>query len=92
MFSIFPWENNIKPYFVNEEGFEWYIDEEMTEYARKKDPRNGNEGLKGVVCFFVKKGDFITRTLIDEHQHILHDDQSLEGMATKIDLLKFALK
>ncbi|GJQ43686.1 MAG: hypothetical protein JETCAE03_31840 [Ignavibacteriaceae bacterium] len=91
-FKFFPWENDKQPDFVNEDGFEWYIDKDMTKYAREKDERNGNPGLKNVACFFVKKDEMVTRVLIDHKQRILHEDTALDGMATKIDILKFALQ
>jgi hypothetical protein len=86
-FYKFPWEKGIKPYFINPEGFEWYIDEELTEYA-KKDLHN-HKGLKNVVGFYVKKGNDITRVLIDNKQRVLSEDQTLDGMYTKVDILKF---
>lgn len=91
-FKFFPWENDKQPDFVNEEGFEWYIDKDMTKYARQTDERNGNPGLKNVACFFVKKDEMVTRVLIDDQQRVLHEDTALDGMATKIDILKFALR
>ena len=78
---LFPWDKNEKPYFSND-GFDWYVDDFMTKYARKK--------LKDVVCFYVKKGDVIKRVLIDNKQNILHEDTTMDGMACKIDFLKLA--
>lgn len=66
--TSFPWENNEKPYFVNEQGFEWYIDKETTNYAKP---------LK-VVCFFCKKKEFMTRVLLNENGDEIYSDTSLE--------------
>ena len=49
---------------------------------------NANEGLKGAICFFVKKGDMITRILMNDDQHIMIEEASLEKMGAKIDILK----
>lgn len=86
-YKFFPWDRGEKPYFVNEEGFEWYIDKDCTEWA-KRDMANGNKGLKNVGCFFVKKGDDVHRVLINDKQQILHSATSMEGMCVKIDMLK----
>lgn len=85
-FSIFPWDKGEKPYFVNDEGFEWYVDKGMTKWAR--DDRAGSDGLKGVVCFYVKKKDHVTRILINDKQEILKESQGLEDMAAFIDILR----
>lgn len=87
MLKIFPWENDVKPYFVNEEGFEWYLDDDTNKWLRK-DMVNGVKGIKDHACFFVKKGDDITRVLIDSKQNIIKDDKNWEGMLAFIDILK----
>lgn len=85
--KYFPWEFGEKPYFINNEGFEWYLDKDMTRYAREI--RNEQEGLADVAAFFVKNGEQIERVLINNAQQILHSDTTLEGMAVKIDALRF---
>ena len=35
MEDTFPWNNYKKPDFVNEDGFEWYIDKETTTYKHE---------------------------------------------------------
>jgi hypothetical protein len=86
--NFYPWQKGEKPYFVNPEGFEWYIDKGGTEYATKD---SGNlKGLKNVMCFYVKKNDIIKIVLIDNKQNILAESTSLEGIGIKIDILKIA--
>ena len=86
--NIFPWDNKgEKPYNINEEGWEWWVDINMTEYATKKNVLNNTRPLKAA-CFFLRKGDFFTRVLIGPNQLILHEDTTLEGMACKIDWLR----
>jgi len=84
--ELFPWNSGEKPYFVNEEGFEWYIDKSTTDWCKRYMP-NGCEPL-AAACFFVKKEDQITRVLINDKQQIIAEDTSLEGMAVKIDQLR----
>jgi hypothetical protein len=87
IFNFYPWENGIKPVFVNAEGFEWYLDKDTTDWATK-DTDNGIKGLVGVACFLVKKGDDINRVMINDKQQMLLDDKNLEQMCVKIDLMK----
>jgi hypothetical protein len=90
MLGEFPWDNNGKPILVNEKGYEFYIDKDMTDYA-KQDDINGNKGLIGIICYYMKKGDYITRMLVDNKtQTPLHLDQTMEGMACYIDFMKIA--
>jgi len=87
---LFPWDDkDAKPYFVNPEGFEWWIDKDCTQWAHK-DMANGNKGLKNMACFFIRKdGKVIERALINDKQQLVYNSQSLDGMCTYIDVLKF---
>jgi hypothetical protein len=84
--SIFPWQNGEKPDFINEEGFEWYVDKELTKYGREQ--RDKLKPLKAICFYVTKEGKLLSRVLIDENQNVLHDDATLEGMAAKIDFLR----
>lgn len=85
-FKFYPWEKGEIPYFVNEEGYEWYVEKNLTKYARED--HNGHKGLKNVVCFLLRKDDYVTRIIIDENQNILGESPSLEEISGKIDTLK----
>lgn len=88
--KFFPWEYDIPPDFVNEEGFEWYLDE-ITNQWLAKDMRNGVKGIKNMRCFFVRKnGIVITRVLIDDKQNIIYEHTNWELMLSHIDILKLA--
>ena len=85
---MFPWdEEGAKPYFVNNDGFEWWLDKSMTKYALE-DSTIGNPGLKDVFCFYVKKGDDISRVLINNKHQVLYETSTLDQMAAHIDILK----
>jgi hypothetical protein len=90
----FPWEAGEKPYFVNDDGFEWYIDKDSTKYCYADMADGTKSPLKemGVGCFFVKKDKYISRVMIDKNQNILADETSWEGLLYKIDFLKLAFK
>jgi hypothetical protein len=85
----FPWENGIEPYFVNEEGFEWYeskiIDDCCVGIHLKA------KSLTGVKGFLVRKEEFAEYVLIDENQNIIYATQKLEQMFCTIDALRLSL-
>jgi len=91
MIPLYPWDNNEKPYFVNAEGFEWYVDKSTTEWATKDvaliDGRT-RKGLKNVVAFFVKKGESVRSVLINNKQEIVAEHESFVGLCSRIDMLK----
>lgn len=85
-----PWEKGEKPYFTNPEGYEWYMDKETTEWAHRED-QHGTK-LENIVGFFVRKGEFAERVLMDkEINQMIYSSTSLEAIAYRIDMLK-ALK
>ncbi len=86
----FPWDIGEKPVLINDEGYEWYLDRDFTKYAREEDI-HGNSGLKYVVCYFIKKGEYINRAIVDnEINVILYSSQLLESIAAHIDFMKMA--
>lgn len=87
---LFPWDDkDAKPYFVNPEGFEWWIDKDCTQWAHK-DQANGNKGLKNVAVFFIRKdGEVLERALINDKQQLVYSSTSLESMCIYLDMLKF---
>ena len=91
-FSLFPWDNNITPDFINDRGFEWYIDKSLTRYCKRKTIDN-KLPLKAI-CFYVcerkhNNVNAISRVLIDiDTNKVIADETSLEGMAIKIDMLR----
>jgi hypothetical protein len=85
--NLWPWDKeNAKPYFINEEGIEWWIEKDLTEWATRDDL--SSKPLKAI-CFITRKeGNILDRILVGEKQKILAVDSSLEGMAYKIDILR----
>lgn len=82
-FSLFSGE----PEFVNELGVKWWRDPSTTQYAQKPD----KHGITlQVVCFGIEEpSGRRTRVLISQAGEIIEADQSLEALATKIDVRKF---
>jgi len=71
-----------KSIFVNKEGYEWHIDNVVTQYAHQ-------EGLKNLICYLVKKDNSTIRVLVDTiTRKDIYSCWSLEGMAAHIDILK----
>jgi hypothetical protein len=90
-FPIFPWERDEKPYFINEMGFEWYVDKFATKWAHDDvclSAYHTRKGIKNVVAFFVKNGDEIRSVLIDEKQEVVAEAENTIGLCHKIDKLK----
>ena len=76
-----------KPNFINEQGVKYWLDQSTSDYANRADIYGTR--LKGKAFFVERPDGFKTRLFIGETQDILADDQTLDGIATKIDLLKF---
>jgi hypothetical protein len=96
MIAIFPWEKGEKPYWVNpENGYEWYIDRNVTDYCSKD---KSGLPILDAICFYVcnkieDKINPITRVLIDKKSNnVLADDNSLEGIACKIEMIRMSMK
>ena len=83
---FFPWEKGDKPYFVNPEGFEWYIDKDIQNYMTRED-RNGIR-IKDLYAFLVKKGDEIDRVILDDKQNIIYSNKGYESVLYYIDTIK----
>lgn len=86
--KLFPWDKGEKPYFVNEKGFEWYVDKDTQRWVNKETPSGYK--LKNVFAFYIKKDDYINRVLINNNQEIIYENTNLEALCTYIDFLKFA--
>lgn len=88
--------NNEKPYWINpENGYVWYVDKLVTDWCTKD---KIDWPKLDAICFLVceKKDDKIepiTRVLVDKKTNkAIATDDSLEGMAVKIEALRMAKK
>lgn len=89
--SFFPWDHGKKPYFINEQGYEWYIDKFCTDHATKDDALWGGgtrRGLRNVAAFFVRKGDEVRSVLINSKQDVVIEGNNSIDLWNKIDQLK----
>jgi hypothetical protein len=84
--KFFPWEKGDKPYFVNPEGFEWYVDKDTLSYMRKED-RN-EITIDNLYPFLVKKDDDITRVIVDDKQNIIYENKGWEAVLYYVDTIK----
>lgn len=85
----FPWEQNIKPDFVNPEGFEWYVENNLTKWAKRE--ASSSKPLKGVVAFLVRhpeKEGSMEYVLINTERQVLYVNTNYEAVAVRIDLLR----
>ena len=74
-----------EPDFINEIGVKWWRDEHTTSYAHKPDI-HGTTLI--ATCFYVEEPSGRRSRVLISKDCILADDQSLEGIAIKIDVLK----
>jgi len=68
--ELFPWDRNEKPYFINPEGFEWYIDKDIQRWINR-DTESAPK-LENVYAFLVRKGNEIDRVLINDKQQVIY--------------------
>ena len=81
MINIFKTE----PLAINEKGVKFWLDKSMTEYARKPD---SNGVVLDVNCYFIEELNGRRSRVLTKNGKIIEEDQTLEGMACKIDVRK----
>lgn len=75
------------PEHVNELGVKWWRDTETTKYAQRQDEHGTS---LDAVCFFVEQPNgYCTRVLVSAGGQILGENQTMDGMGCKIDVLKY---
>jgi len=87
---FYPWENGEKPYFVNEEGYEWYVNKNLTQFAQKDDYLwgGGKHPKLEYVAFTVRKGEEIVYLLLGQNQLVVDIDETEIGLYNKVKQLK----
>jgi len=89
---MFPWNNNIKPYWTNpDNGLVWYVDTNTSSWCKRY--FKGYPELKATVLLVCEKKNEeikpLSRILINAEGEILADEQSLDAMCLLIDILRF---
>lgn len=80
LFDPMPWELGEKPYFVNELGNEWYLDDITNKEIKSRKLK------MQIVCFFLRTTEgIITRLLIDDKQHVLMETNNWEAILHRLD-------
>ncbi len=75
-----------EPDFVNELGVKWWKDESITNYAQKEDIHGT---VLNAICYFIEETNgHRTRVLVSKNKEIIEEDQTLDGMGSKIDMRK----
>lgn len=88
---LYPWdEKDSKPYFINEEKVEWWVDKELTKWATQD--RTFSKGLENVVVFILRKNcEPLTRILMNTvTNEVISENTNYEAFACKIDILRIA--
>lgn len=95
--NIFPWQGNELPYFVSEKDNKyWYIDKSLTDWCTREVPLAKLKPLKAIAFLVAEKRNGklepFSYVLMDiATNNIIHDDNSFEGMACKIDFFRAGL-
>lgn len=90
--NLFPWDRGEKPYFVNDEGFEWYVHKELTDWCTNDRPLNNLPPLNAVV-FLVSNEDRtnMSYVVIDKITNgEMYSNTGYEAVATWIDVARLA--
>lgn len=85
MIDIFSTE----PTHVNENGVKWWLDESLTKYSRNHNGEK-DESMKDVVVWCVERPNGYRTRVMTEGNEILEENQTLEGMACKIDWIRIS--
>lgn len=75
-----------KPDFVNELGTKWRLDAHSTNYANRPDSKGTTLDAR---VFYVEEISGRRVRVVVESGDIIAEDQTLEGIGMKIDMLKF---
>jgi hypothetical protein len=79
--------NDTEPDFVNELGVKWWLHESLTKYAGK--PLRTLPRLDDAIVYITEQPDGYKTFVLVLQGGVMREDQSLEGMAYKIDALRF---
>jgi hypothetical protein len=74
-----------EPDFVNEIGVKYWFQNDLTRYAFLK-------GLRGVRVWLAERPTGFKAYILTEDDTVLLEDQTLEGLGLKIDLMAFQKK
>lgn len=78
------WEDN-EPDFTNELGVKWWHDEDLTNYAKRKQ-------LADLKVWVIQFPDGHRTRVIVKKDKVIYDNQSLEAVADQIDIIAFLRK
>jgi len=81
MFDIF----STKPDVINEKGTKFWLDKDLTNYAREK-------GLKNIQVLYAQTIKGYKSRIITENKIPIYDSQLYENIAVKIDILAMIQK
>jgi len=74
------------PDFVSEEGTKWWLDKSTTQWVQREDQHGTSLDMN---VWLVETADgHIVRLLLDSDKNLIAEEQNLEALAVKIDMLK----
>lgn len=81
---------NTEPFFVNEEGIEWYLVDDMTKWCTMG--KCGWPILDAKVFLTVEDGKMMEYVIVAPEGKVLGSNKSMEGIAVLIEALRLAMK
>ena len=81
---------NDEPDYVNDEGTKWWLDKSTTDWAQRKDAHGTSLDME--VWLVETKDGYMARLLLDADLRIIDEQQNLEQLAVKIDMLKASIR
>jgi hypothetical protein len=79
--------DDVEPDFVNEHGVKWWLHESLTRYAGK--PLRNLPRLDDAIVYLTERQNGYKAFVLVLQGNAVDEDQTLEGMAFKIDALRF---
>lgn len=88
--GIWPWENKEKPFFTNDEGFDWWVDKILTESCEKSKERGVGWPLPNTKVFLVSKNNKPITYAIVRGNELIYENKNYEAVCYRIDFLRMA--
>jgi hypothetical protein len=80
-----PWERDEKPFFSNDEGFDWWIVEILTQACERE---GVGSPLPNTKVFFVSKDNKPVTYAIVRGNELIYENTNFESVCYKIDVLR----
>ena len=87
-FISWPWERNEKPFFTNPEGFDWWVNEILTEACERDTFGGPGVSLPNTKVFLVSKDNKPITYAIVSGNKLIYENTNFEAVCYRIDALR----